>query len=99
MAPVRVARAFRLSIIAAMTVLGLAGCMHATTEVAVAQPQNDLDSMAYGQPYYPPQQSTADSGGAISALRNAFASAPRRVYAPAPPAYAAAPLPVASDVA
>jgi polysaccharide export outer membrane protein len=99
MAPVRVARAFRLSITAAMTALALAGVMHATTQVAVAQPQNDLDSMAYGQPNYPAPQNTTDSGGAISALRNAFASAPRRVYAPAPPAYAAAPMPVAYDVA
>jgi polysaccharide export outer membrane protein len=96
---VRVARAFRLSITAARTALALAGCLYATTQVAVAQPQNDLDSMAYGQPNYPAPQNTTDSGGAISALRNAFASAPRRVYAPAPPAYAAAPMPVAYDVA
>jgi polysaccharide biosynthesis/export protein len=96
MAPVRVARAFRLSIIAAMTALALAGCMYATTEVAMAQPQNDLDSMAYGQPYYPAPQ--ADSGGAIAALRNSFAAAPRRAYAPAP-AYAAAPMPAAYDTA
>jgi polysaccharide biosynthesis/export protein len=96
MAPVRVARAFRFSIIAAMTALALAGCMYATTEVAMAQPQNDLDSMAYGQPYYPAPQ--ADSGGAIAALRNSFAAAPRRAYAPAP-AYAAAPMPAAYDTA
>ena len=82
-----------------MTVLALAGCMDATTQTALAQQQNDLDSFAYGQPYYPTPQSTADSGGAISALRNAFASAPRRVYAPAPPAYAAAPMPAAYDTA
>src|ERR1700704_2056648 len=99
MAPVRVARAFRMSTIAATTMLALAGCMHATTQTALAQQQNDLDSFAYGQPHYPSPQSTGDSGGAISALRNAFASAPRRVYAPAPPAYAAAPMPVAYDVA
>ena len=30
MAPVRVARAFRLPIIAAMTALALSGCMHST---------------------------------------------------------------------
>ena len=98
MAPVRVARAFRLSMFAVMTALALAGCMHATTQVAVAQPQNDLDSMAYGQPYYPSPQNSSDSGGAISALRNSFAAAPRRAYAPAP-AYAAAPMPVAHDTA
>ena len=93
----RVARAFRLSMFAVMTALALAGCMHATTQVAVAQPQN-LDSMAYGQPYYPSPQNSSDSGGAISALRNSFAAAPRRAYAPAP-AYAAAPMPVAHDTA
>ena len=81
-----------------MTALALAGGMHAATQVAVAQPQNDLDSMAYGQPYYPAPQNSADSGGAISALRNSFAAAPRRAYAPVP-AYAAAPMPVAYDVA
>jgi polysaccharide export outer membrane protein len=98
MAPVRVARAFRLSITAAMTALALAGCMYATTQVAVAQPQNDLDSFAYGQPYYPAPQNPVDSGGAISALRNAFAAAPRRAYGPGP-AYAAAPMPAAYDTA
>jgi polysaccharide export outer membrane protein len=99
MAPVRVARAFRLSIFAAMTALALAGGMHAATQVAVAQPQNDLDSMAYGQPYYPASQNAADSGGAIAALRNSFAAAPRRAYAPAPQAYAAAPVAAAYDTA
>ena len=43
----RVARAFRLPIIAAMTALALSGCMGRTTPVAVA-PQNSLDAMAYG---------------------------------------------------
>src|SRR5260370_38992629 len=51
MAPVRVARAFRLPIIAIMTALALSGCMHTTAPVAVAQPQGDLDSIAYGQSY------------------------------------------------
>ena len=38
-------------------------------------PQSDLDSMAYGQPYSPPPRAVADSGGgAIGALRSAFAS-------------------------
>jgi polysaccharide biosynthesis/export protein len=104
MAPVRVVRAFRLPMIAAMTALALSGCMRATGPVAVAQPQGDLDSMAYGQAYYPAQSYpaqtvAADSGGAISALRTAFASTPRRVYAAAPVAYAAAPIPVAYDTA
>ena len=105
MAPVRVARAFRLPIIfAAMTALALSGCMHASGPVATAQPQGDLDSMAYGQPYYPaqgyPAQTVAaDSGGAIAALRSSFATAPRRAYAPAPVVYAVAPMPVAYDTA
>jgi polysaccharide export outer membrane protein len=95
--------------IAAMTALALSGCMRTTGPVAVAQPQGDLDSMAYGQAYYPapsdpaesyPTQSVAaDSGGAISALRTAFASAPRRAYAAAPGADATAPMPVAHETA
>jgi polysaccharide biosynthesis/export protein len=92
---VRVARAFRLPIIAATTALALSGCMHATGPVAMAQPQSDLDSLAYGEPYSPapPPSNAADSGGAISALRNAFAAAPQRSYTPAQAAYAAAPMP------
>jgi polysaccharide export outer membrane protein len=107
MAPVRVARAFRLPIIAAMTALALSGCMSTSGPVAVTQPQSDLDSMAYGQPYYPAApgyvsspSAVADSGGAIAALRASFASAPQRSYAPAPVAYhAPAPAPVAYDTA
>jgi polysaccharide export outer membrane protein len=111
MAPVRVARAFRLPIITAMTALALSGCVHTTSPVATAQPRSDLDAMAYGQPaYYPAPMASAappaNSGGAIAAL-NASLSAPRRAYAQpqpaqyAPPqaAYAAAPMPVAYDVA
>ena len=102
----RVARAFRLPIIAAMTALALSGCMRTTAPVAVAQPQSDLDSLAYGQPYNPASpgvasspSDVADSGGAISALRNSFAAAPRRSYNPVPVAYAAAPMPAAFDAA
>jgi polysaccharide export outer membrane protein len=104
MAPVRVARASQLPIIAITAALALAGCMHATGPVAMAQPPSDLDTMAYGQPYYPYQPAAvaspsraADSGGAIAALRAGFAAAPRPVYAPASGAYAAAPMPVAYD--
>jgi len=107
MAPVRVARAFRLPIITAMTALALSGCMHTASPVAVAQPQNDLDTMAYGQPYAPPParataySSTDYGGGAISALRASFAASPPRAYASAPVVYAAAPMPmpVAYDAA
>jgi polysaccharide biosynthesis/export protein len=115
MAPVPVSRAFRLPIIAIMTALALSGCMHTTGPVAVAQPQSDLDYMAYGQPYnaapayaVAPPSGVADSGGgAIAALRNSFASSPRpyasapAVYdaAPAPMVYAAAPAPRVYDSA
>jgi polysaccharide export outer membrane protein len=86
MAPVRVVRAFRLPITAIMTALALSGCMRTSGPVAVAQPQSDLDSMAYGQPYSPAPVAVANSGGggAIGALRSAFAAAPRGYYAPAP---------------
>jgi polysaccharide export outer membrane protein len=106
MAPVRVARAFRLPIIAITAALALSGCMRTTGPVAVAQPRSDLDTMAYGQPYNPYQPAAvvspsraADSGGAIAALRASFAAAPRRGYAPAPVAYAAAPMPAPMPVA
>jgi polysaccharide export outer membrane protein len=101
MAKVRFARAFRLPITAIMTALALSGCMHTSAPVAVA-PQGNLDSMAYGQPYSPPPQAgAANSGGAISALRSAFAAAPRGAYAAAPAsAVDAAPVaPVRSDAA
>jgi polysaccharide export outer membrane protein len=104
---VRVARAFRLPMIAAMTALALSGCMRTTAPVAMAQPRGDLDSLAYGEPYNPAAagvvsmpSGAADSGGAISALRNAFAAGQRPSYAPSPvAAYAAAPMPVAYDTA
>ena len=81
----RVARAFRLSITATMTALALSGCMRTAGPVAAA-PQSDLDSMAYGQPYSPPPRAVAmdSGGGAIGALRSAFAATPRGMSAPAP---------------
>jgi polysaccharide biosynthesis/export protein len=93
MAPVRVVRAFRIPITAIITALALSGCMHTTGPVAVA-PQGDLDSITYGQPNSPPPQAVAadSGGGAIAALRTAFASAPRAappsVVMAAPVAYA-----------
>jgi polysaccharide biosynthesis/export protein len=96
MVPVRVARAFRLPIIAIMTALALSGCMRTAAPVAVAQP-SDLDSIAYGQRYDPPPSRVADSGGAISALRASFAAASPRSYPPVPAAHAAAPMPVRYD--
>jgi len=102
MAPVRVVRAFRLPITAIITALALSGCMRTTGPVAVA-PQGDLDSMAYGQPNSPPQAVAVDSGGgAIGALRTAFAAAPRAAPPPvivaAPVAYVE-PVPVRYDAA
>ena len=112
MAPVRVSRAFRLPIITIMTALALSGCMQTTGPVAVAQPQSDLDSMAYGQPYNaapayaaaaPSGVADSGGGGAIAALRNSFASSRPAYYAPGPVAvpvgYAAAPAPAAYDSA
>src|ERR1700676_4092423 len=98
MAPVRVARGFRLPIIVVAAALALSGCMRTAAPVAAVQP-GDLDSIAYGQRYDPPPSRIADSGGAISALRASFAAAQRRSYAPVPVAYAAAPMPVAYDAA
>ena len=45
----RVARAFRLPIIAAMTALALSGCIRRSAPVAVA-PQPTLDAIAYSGP-------------------------------------------------
>src|SRR5258708_7576603 len=105
MAPVRVARAFRYSIIAVMSALALSGCMRRSAPVAVVQPQSDLDSLAYGQTTNSPPRSVymsaasvAPAGGAIGALRASLAASPRRAYAPAPMVYAA-PMPVAYDAA
>ncbi|MGA9089033.1 MAG: polysaccharide export protein, partial [Bradyrhizobium sp.] len=83
-----------------MTALALSGCMQTTSPVATMQPRSDLDAMAYGQPYNSaPATAVANSGGAIGALRESFAASPRRTYAPAQEAYAAAPMPVAHDTA
>ncbi len=99
----RFARAFRLPITAIITTLALSGCMRTTGPVALTQPQSDLDSMAYGQTYAPAPVAVVDSGGggAISALRSAFAAAPRGYYAPAPAqaVYAAPVEPVRYDAA
>ena len=98
----RVVRAFRIPITAIITALALSGCMRTSGPVAVG-PQGDLDSMAYGQPNSPPPQAVAadSSGGAIGALRTAFASAPRApsaVVVAAPVAYVE-PVPVRYEAA
>ena len=97
----RVVRAFRLPITAIITALALSGCMRTTGPVAVG-PQGDLNSMAYGQAYSPQAVAADSGGGAIGALRAAFAAAPRAVPAPvvvaAPVAYVE-PVPVRFDAA
>jgi polysaccharide biosynthesis/export protein len=93
MSPVRVARTLQLPIIAATAALSLSGCMLAGGPVASTQPRSDLDALAYGGPQPAPQPAVADGGGAISALRNAFAASPRS-YASEPAASVAAPAPV-----
>jgi polysaccharide biosynthesis/export protein len=99
MVPVRFARAFFLSVFAAVA---LSGCMQTVAPVAVA-PGGDLDSMAYGQPYVAPAPVVdASGGGAISALRNAMAGPHGYVAVPAPApavyaAYPTAPMPVRYD--
>jgi polysaccharide biosynthesis/export protein len=100
---VRLAHALRLPVSVAVTALALAGCMEATSPVAIG-PRNDLDAMAYGAPSYysAPARSpsaAADSGGAIAALRESLAASPRGAYAAARPvAYAAAPAAVPHDL-
>jgi polysaccharide export outer membrane protein len=95
MAPVLVARGFRLSVIAAVTGLGLSGCMHTSGPVAVGQPQGNLDYMSYGHPYGAPPAVVARSanpsggGGAIAALRASFASASTPIMSAVPARYAA----------
>jgi polysaccharide biosynthesis/export protein len=77
MGPVRVARAFRLSIIAVCTVLALTGCMHTPAPVAMT-PQSDLDTLAYGQPLAPAVVAPAYAAGPVG-----YAAAPMPVaYAP-----------------
>src|SRR3954452_17081542 len=64
MARVPVVRAFRLPIIAATVATALSGCIQTARPVAVAQPQRDLASIAYGRSY------------AMSAAPAAYAAAP-----------------------
>jgi len=78
--------------------LALAGCMQTAYPLATA-PHSDLDALAYGQPQpsysaYPTsayQTTSADSGGAIAALRASVAHSPRNAYAATTPVAYAAP--------
>jgi polysaccharide biosynthesis/export protein len=87
---VHFARAFRWSI----RVAAFAGCIAAAGSSALAQGQNDLDYMTYGQPggYAAAPPPSSDGGGAIAALRRALSSSSRPTYNYVqPPAYATAP--------
>jgi polysaccharide export outer membrane protein len=88
-APVPAARAFRWSIMVA----ALAGPFAAAGSGALAQGQNDLDYMTYGQPSgYAAAPPSFDGGGAIAALRRALFSASRPTFNYVrPPAEASAP--------
>jgi len=44
-------RGVRAVTVCLLAALALSGCMHGPAPVAVAQPQSDLDSLAYGQAY------------------------------------------------
>jgi polysaccharide biosynthesis/export protein len=61
MGPV-VVRAFRFSMMAAITALALSGCMGRSGPVAMVQPQGDLDSLAYGPPGYAQPSYAAPAG-------------------------------------
>src|ERR1700747_185406 len=98
-------RGLRAVLVCLLTALALSGCMRRSAPVAVAQPQSDLDSLAYGQPsnaaprtVYMSATNVDPSGGPIGALRASFAASPRRAYGPAPAVYAA-PIQVAYDAA
>src|ERR1700753_1618023 len=110
MAPVPVARGFRLPVIAAVTGFGLSGCVHTSGPVALAQPQGNLDYMTYGRPYGAPPPAVAarpantpGGGGAVGALAASFASTSVPAASVAstasavPVVYAATPEPAAYD--
>jgi polysaccharide export outer membrane protein len=100
MTPVPVARGFRLPVIAAVTGLGLSGCVNTSGPVALAQPQGNLDYMTYGRPYGTPvarPANTAGGGGAIAALRASFASTSVPTTSAVSSAYAATPEPAVYD--
>ena len=79
----------------------LAATSAAAESGALAQGQNDLDYMTYGQPGgYAAAPSPSDGGGAIAALRRALFSASRPTYdyvqPPAEASTTSAPAPVAA---
>jgi polysaccharide biosynthesis/export protein len=88
---VRLARAFPMSTVAALTALALSGCMRPPAPAAMVRPHNDLDALAYGG---------RQAGAPPPASRRVMRSAPvRAAAAAAPVVYAATPPPVAHDPA
>ena len=72
---------FRVLTLCLLSAVALSGCMHRPGPVATVPAHGDLDRLAYGSPAAPPPAYAArpaDSGGAISALRNSFASTARQ---------------------
>lgn len=93
----RVARAFRLPIIAVTMALALSGCVHTSSPVAEL-PRSDLDSMAYGQAYAsPPRPPMAPPPRGL--LRPSYGALSQPSYAPVPVVYAAAPPSSSRDAA
>ena len=82
-------RALFLPVIAVLSAILLPGCMQTISPVAAVQPQSDLDAMAYGTPPTRPVAATGQ-GGAIPALRESFAAAPRAGAYVVPAGYAPA---------
>jgi polysaccharide biosynthesis/export protein len=80
----------RAAIVCLLAALALSGCMGRTAPVAMAQPQGDLDTLAYGAPNDP---------ASPRVVHASYAGAPLGSYAQAPVGYAAAPMPVAYDTA
>jgi len=81
-------RGVRAAMGCVVVALGLAGCMQTTYPVA-STPRSDLDAMTYGEPqpsYSSYPTASADSGGAVAALRASLANSPRNTYAAATPA-------------
>src|SRR3982074_1518864 len=68
-------RRARAVILGLLTTLALSGCMGRSGPVAVVQPQNDLDALAYGQSV-PRSYPTAQTGY----VQPTYAGAPPTVY-------------------
>jgi len=87
---VRTVRAFGSVVVAVLSTVALAGCMHRPGPVASGHPPGDLDRLAYGgapagvSPAYATRPAATSSDGAIAAMRNSFASTSYPRYAAAP---------------